>query len=512
MNENNEILRIGIIGGDEFCHDMLVKTFRQDMTKHVSGRIVAVADPDENAPGLVLARELGIFTTPDYHDFYKPELGINQIFILTPDEKILQDVLQTRPLHIRFVAHPAVRLFWDMIQFDEKRLRGQRDEFQTIVNGIRDGIVVIDGNYKIIQANKPLLERMGFSEEDVVGRNCHEVFHHSEAPCRPPEHPCPLESARSLDEPVHAIHTHRTLEGEERIIDLTIHPIKDIEGEINHFVEITRDITERHRAQEEMTRRLEEAVEERTRQLEETHRKLIQQDKMTSLGKLSASVVHELNNPLSGILTFNRLIQRIIKEQGLSPEKIDDIVNHLQLMETETTRCSKIVSNLLAFARQSKLESEVTDINQVIEKVLALNSHYLSLHDIEITKEYKLDLPPLHCDLNQIQQVLINLIFNATESMSEEKAGRLILATDYNQQEDVIQIRVADTGAGIPEANLPHIFEPFFTTKQEGKGVGLGLPVSYGIIKEHRGQIDVEKTGPEGTTFLIRLPAYHPGQ
>ncbi|MBW1708637.1 MAG: PAS domain-containing protein [Deltaproteobacteria bacterium] len=510
MNNYNDVLKIGIIGGDEITRDLILKAYRHYKTKHISAQITAVADPNEDAPAMIVGRELGIFTTTDYHDFYKPEIGINQIFIFTPDDKILEDVINTRPPDICFVAHPGSLLFWDMIQHDEKRITTQRDELETIINGIRDGIVVIDDNYKIVQANKPLLERMGFSEDDVVGRNCHEVFHHSLAPCRPPEHPCPLESARKLDEPVRAIHTHQTLEGEERIIDLTIHPFKDLDGKINRFVEITRDITERYKAREEMTRRLEKAVEERTQQLEETHRKLIQQDKMTSLGKLSASVVHELNNPLSGILTFNRLIRRTIMEKYLSADVMMTIIDQLKLMETETVRCSKIVSNLLAFARQSKVEPEVADINELIEKVLDLNAHHLSLHHIEIIKEYQQKIPRLYCDLNQIQQVMINLIFNATESMSETKTGQLILSTDYDEKEDLIEIRIKDTGSGISESDLPHIFEPFFTTKHEGKGVGLGLSVVYGIIKEHRGQIDVEKTGPSGTTFLIRLPAYHP--
>ncbi len=509
MNKEDTVLKIGIIGGDETSRNLIFKAY-QHKARPISARIAAVADPDENAPAILLARELGMFTTTDYHDFYNPELGINQIFIFTPDEKILEDVMKTRPPDICFVAHPGSQIFWEMIHNDEKELRAQRDELETIIHGIRDGIVVIDDDYNIIQANKPLLARMGFSEEDVVGRKCHEVFHHSLAPCRPPEHPCPLESARKLDEPVHAIHTHQTLEGEERIIDLTIHPLKDLNGKINRFVEIMRDITERYKAQEEMTHQLEKAIEERTRQLEETHRKLMQQDKMTSLGKLSASVVHELNNPLSGILTFNRLIQRTIKEKRLSADVMATILDQLKLMETETVRCSKIVSNLLAFARQSKMEPEIAHINEIIEKVLDLNAHHLSLHHIEIIKKYQPNIPPLYCGLDQIQQVIINLIFNATESMSEKKTHQLILATNYNEQEDMIEIRVSDTGSGIPESNLPHIFEPFFTTKQEGKGVGLGLSVVYGIVKEHRGQIDVEKTGPEGTTFLVKLPAHHP--
>ncbi len=139
-----------------------------------------------------------------------------------------------------------------------------------------------------------------------------------------------------------------------------------------------------------------------------------------------------------------------------------------------------------------------------------MNSHYLSLNRIEIIKDFEEGLPNLFCDVDQIQQVLMNLIFNATESIPEDHAGELSLSTKYDEEEDMVMIRVADTGPGIPEANLPHIFEPFFTTKPESKGVGLGLSVIYGIIKEHSGQIEVEKTGPEGTTFLVKFPAHYP--
>ncbi|MBW2623758.1 MAG: PAS domain-containing protein [Deltaproteobacteria bacterium] len=510
MADPHHILRIGVIGGNNFCREVLTKTDRHYHVKYVPGQIVAVADPDPESPGMVLARELGIYTTSDYHDFYKPETGIDQIFIFTSDEAVLQDVLKTRPLHIRFMAYHTIRLFWEMIQFEERRLMTQRDELETIINGIEDDIVVIGLDYKIIQVNRPLLERMSCTEAELIGQSCHKIFHHSDEPCQPPEHPCPLEAALQEKRSIQAIHTHSTMNGEDRIIDLTIHPLRDLDGEIYRFVEITRDITERYRAQEEMTRRLEKAVEERTHQLEETYEKLIQQDKMTSLGKLSASVVHELNNPLTGILTFTRLIQRMIAEKEMNQELLDYIVHHLRLMETETARCSKIVSNLLAFARQSKIEPEVGDINSIIEQVLTLNSHYLSLNRIEVKENFESGLPKLFCDVDQVQQVLMNLIFNATESIPEDQAGHLSLSTHYDEKEDMVLIRVADTGPGIPEANLPHIFEPFFTTKPETKGVGLGLSVIYGIIKEHAGQIEVEKTGPKGTTFLVKFPAYHP--
>lgn len=499
-------MNIAIIGGGEFTRDLLEKVFHHYQEEIFPGRIRIVADSDTHAPGMSMARQLGIMTTTDFQECYKPEIGIDQILMFTPDEELMAEILRTRPKHIRFVAHPGMKLFWSMFQLEEQRLKAQRDELETILNGIQDGIAVIDMDYRIISANRPLMERMGYTPQDVIGHFCHEVFHHSEAPCSPPDHPCPLAEARLIDDSVNAMHIHRNLDGEERIIDLTIYPLKDFEGRINRFVEITRDVTKRYRAQEEMKRQLEEAVEERTKQLEETHRRLIQQDKMTSLGKLSASVVHELNNPLTGILTFNRLIQRILAERELDPGLIETITNNLKMMENETSRCSKIVSNLLAFARKSKMEPEEVEINSVIDQVLTLNSHHLSLNRIEVDWRPGEDLPLVFGDVNQLQQVLMNLIFNAVEAIPGERAGRLVISTILDEEAGMIAVRIRDNGTGIPQENLPHIFEPFFTTKQEGKGVGLGLSVIFGIIKEHRGQIDVEATSHEGTCFVIKLP------
>jgi len=511
MNEfNDKILNIGFIGGGDLCRETLIKAYRHYSTDYIPGRIAAVADEDYNASGMILARQLGIFTTTDFRDLYDPELALDQIHFYTPDESIYWEVLDTRPRHIRLVAFPGLKLFHDMLRYEERRLQAQRDELTAIINDIRDGIAVIDRNFKIIKANKTLLDNMGYTEGEVVGRFCYEVFHLSDHPCRAPYHPCPLQEARELNKPVHAIHIHTTLEGEERIIDLTIHPTMSPSGEVNRFVEITRDITERYRVQEEITQRLEKAVEERTEQLEMTHRKLIQQDKMTSLGKLSASVVHELNNPLTGILTFNRLIQRIISEKSLTPDTIKEIEDHLQLMEKETHRCSKIVSNLLAFARQSKMEPEEANLNQIIEQVLTLNAHNLALNNIKVLTDLDQTIPLVFGDVDQLQQVFMNLIFNAVDSMEENERKRLILTTGYDRIEDMIMVRIRDSGSGISEEHLPEIFEPFYTTKPAGQGLGLGLSVVFGVVKEHRGQIDVDRTGPEGTTFLIRLPAYRP--
>ena len=231
---------------------------------------------------------------------------------------------------------------------------------------------------------------------------------------------------------------------------------------------------------------------------------ILHQDKMMSLGRLAASVVHEINNPLSGILNYSRLMSKILKKGPLEKDKSDKFKQYLELVETETERCAQIVSNLLAFSRKSPPAMGPVQIQELLQKCISLSQHKLELQNIALTTSFQPNLPAVQGDANQLQQCIINLIFNAIDAMSE--GGNLHIRSHHDADKTHVLIAISDTGAGIPENNLPHIFEPFFTTKQEGYGVGLGLSTVYGIIEHHNGQIDVESRTGHGTTFFIRLP------
>jgi signal transduction histidine kinase len=247
-------------------------------------------------------------------------------------------------------------------------------------------------------------------------------------------------------------------------------------------------------------------VEDRTRQVKETHEKLLHQDKMSSLGKLSASVVHEINNPIAGILNLIMLMQRIVSEDNLGRNEIEQFQHYLSLMETETRRTSRIVSNLLAFSRQSKMEPKRLSLNRLIEQTVFLNSNLLKMDGVKVETRLDPDLPDLLGSEDQLQQVFMNLVSNASEAMGGGQGGVLTIETRHLLGEDRLQINFTDTGRGIPEENYPKLFEPFFTTKKKGKGVGLGLSVAYGIIQEHGGSIYVKSKMGEGTIFQVKLP------
>jgi two-component system, NtrC family, sensor kinase len=233
--------------------------------------------------------------------------------------------------------------------------------------------------------------------------------------------------------------------------------------------------------------------------------RLLHQDKMISLGKLAASVVHEINNPIAGILNYARLMTKILNRGALPTDSVAKFQGYLALTESELSRCSKIVSGLLAFSRRSKLEFGPVDINELIAKSVTLSNHKLSLQNIKVETDLQAAIPPITGDGNQLQQCIINLIFNAIDAMPE--GGSLKLSSSFDPKKKVVAVVVRDTGYGIPKEDLPYIFDPFFTTKTEGKGLGLGLSTTYGIVDRHKGVIQVESEPGRGALFRIELPA-----
>ena len=244
-------------------------------------------------------------------------------------------------------------------------------------------------------------------------------------------------------------------------------------------------------------RRLEREMEDQA--------KVLHQDKMMSLGRLAASVVHEINNPLAGILNYIRLMLRVVNRGSCSPEQMDKFKKYLELVESETGRCSNIISGLLAFSRKTPPEFKNIDVRDLLQRSILLSQHKLELSNIELITEIGGELPCIKGDINQLQQCVINLIFNAIDAMPE--GGKLWITAGYDVSEDVVTVTVTDSGIGIAPENIPYLFEPFFTTKKEGYGVGLGLSTVWGIMEHHGGTVKVESKPGEGAAFQLKLPA-----
>ncbi|MDH3874371.1 MAG: ATP-binding protein [Desulfobacteraceae bacterium] len=246
-------------------------------------------------------------------------------------------------------------------------------------------------------------------------------------------------------------------------------------------------------------------IKEAYQDLKEVQEQIVWTEKLASLGKLAATIAHEINNPLAGVLNYIRLIIKQLSRDRFTHEKLEDISRYLKIMESETARCGEIVKDLLAFARRTKITMESNVIEDIINKTLNLISHELEMKELQLKKNIAPNLPKVKCDFKQIQQVLLNLMYNASEAMPS--GGTLtITANRANAAKALLEVAISDTGCGISEKNMENIFEPFFTTKEEGKGVGLGLSVVYGIIARHNGTISVESEPGKGSTFKVRLP------
>jgi len=252
---------------------------------------------------------------------------------------------------------------------------------------------------------------------------------------------------------------------------------------------------------EDWGKNLEEKVEQRTQEIKKIQSQLVHSEKLASLGELVAGIAHEINNPLTGILVFASLLS--------SDSKLDpSLKGDLDLIVKETQRCARIVKGLLDFSRESMPQKKPSSLNAIMDATLTLICNQACFHDINVIKEYNPDIPEMHMDPNQIEQVFINLLLNACHAIGGP--GEIRIRTGLDQEREEAYVVITDNGCGIPEDNLSKIFDPFFSTK-ENKGTGLGLSVSYGIIEGHGGSIDVQSTVGVGTTFTCWLPLDHEG-
>jgi PAS domain S-box-containing protein len=354
--------------------------------------------------------------------------------------------------------------------------------------------MVIDRNFRIVNCNKSHLITQGKDRESILGKYCFEVIHGSLNPCSGSERICPVQETLKTRRPARAVHEMITPEGEIRVIQSISYPLFNVLGEIVQFVEIVRDITSD----------VSERIEQRARAIRDDLARVAQEDRLASIGRLVASVCHEINNPISSIVTFNKLILSYIQEDKLPPDGLNAFTQYLELSVKEALRCGEIVKNLLTFARQKTISAANVDLIEMAKTIVMLTAHQLKMADVEC--EVQLPEPPFMAwgDYALIQQCLMNLVFNAMESMPD--GGTMTISGGQYTSGDKVWLSLADTGLGIDEHHLPRIFEPFYSTKGDGKGVGLGLSMVYGIIREHNGNIEVDSEPGKGTVFKITLP------
>jgi len=270
------------------------------------------------------------------------------------------------------------------------------------------------------------------------------------------------------------------------------------------FNSMTENLLRAHRELKQWTFTLEQRVREKTEELRRAHVNMIQVEKMVSLGTLAATVAHELNNPLEGILTYAKVLKRKVAETPVSPELKIELEGELTIIADETARCGNIVKNLLLFSRQKVGEFREADIAAVLSRSVNLIDHLMKINNIRCETRFTTSERTLIADPDQLEQAFLAITINAVEAMPGDGVLRIEVGTA--NKDDAFVIEISDTGVGIREEDIPHIFEPFYTTKQDGKGTGLGLAVAYGIMERHNGSIKVRSNINRGTTFTITLP------
>lgn len=251
------------------------------------------------------------------------------------------------------------------------------------------------------------------------------------------------------------------------------------------------------------SQQLEYKVQKKSEELGAAQHELMHVERLASLGKLSSSVAHEINNPLSGILIYAKLLQKQVSNPELYATKRESMLKHLKLIENETKRCGDIVKGLLDFSRKDQNDFEPKNLHEILTDTYELMMHPIKIANIRFTTEFNAVSDLIYCSPNQIKQACIAMLVNASEAVFEN--GEITIRTK-NQDEETITFEITDNGQGIDPADIPHIFEPFFSTKTNVSGIGLGLAIVHGIIQNHKGKIQVKSEPGNGTSFCITLP------
>ncbi len=494
----NQELRIAIIGGGRRCLTAL-EMLNSRLMHRLQAKIVGVADLNPEAVGITRAREMGIFTTDDCTALFDLD-QIDLIIELTDNRRLLDELALSKPDSVGVIGHTASRLFHDMVAIYQQ-LESKHEEIslahsfsQALIDATSEGVMVLDRDYRILRVNQAALTKSGLDRSEALGKYCFQVSHQSISPCDCPETPCPMLATLNTGKSAHAIHEHSQPDGSTHFCDVSTYPLLNRQGDVVQVLEIFRDITSE----------LSQRVERRAAAIKADLATLVQEDKLISLGKLVASVSHEINNPIASILNFTKLMHKGLAKGQVTAQDLADYQGYLSLCISEGERCAKIVSNLLSFARQQSSAPRRVDLVDLVNATVLLTAHRMKIANIALV----LDLPgeglTVWGDPSQLQQVFTNLVFNAIEAMPQ--GGTLSIHGGLSQAQGRVRLIFSDTGEGIRPENLSRVFEPFFTTKLDGHGVGLGLSMVYGIVRDHGGEVTVTSQLGHGAMFTVDLP------
>ncbi|MCP4748114.1 MAG: PAS domain-containing protein [Desulfobacteraceae bacterium] len=494
------LLKVGVIAEGDHCLSIM-RILDAFKPSRIRLRLLALMPLNRSVSCNKFAGEIGVQICEDPLELMAVK-HLDLVLEMTGNAHILADLARYKPASLGVLDYQASMLFLDIAhQYERVAERESEISLATsfasaLLEASPDGVMVLDRNLRIINCNDSPIVTGGKGRESVLGKKCHEVIHEAMSPCATNNRLCPINQTLKTKRTARAAHEVVSQTGEVRVRQVTSYPLFNALGEIIQFVEVIRDITQD----------LSVRIERQAKVIKDDLARVAQEDRLASLGRLVASVCHEINNPISSIVTFNKLVLSYIREGNLPPQGLAGFDRYLDLSVKEALRCGDIVKNLLTFARPKNIETEQIDMADMVKTVMMLTAHQLEMAEVIADVQLPSDTAFVAwADSALIQQCLMNLIFNALESMPE--GGRLTIRGQTQDDGQKIWLTVTDTGHGIDPDDIPQIFEPFYSTKKNGKGVGLGLSMVYGIIREHHGTVEVESEKDEGTVFKITLPA-----
>jgi PAS domain S-box-containing protein len=398
----------------------------------------------------------------------KGEGRVDDLSLMKKDGVSLEVDLSTKRIDLRDES------FYQMIFRDlteqrklEKKIRESKRSLEAIFDGIQDHLSLQAPDYKILRVNRTVADNYKTSFQELIGRKCYEVYFQRTLPCEK----CPVSVTLETKKPASST---MKLSVDNTTLRIFSYPVLDEKGGLASVIEYMKDITEEQRLQEQ----------------------LIQSEKLAGIGILASGVTHEINNPLSGIIGMSEIAQEE-EDPAKTKEYLKDILTCAQ-------RISEIVKGLKSYSRAAKKEDQSSvDLNEVLEESLKMVRLAIKPASGEVIKKFQ-PIEKIQANTGEIQQVFTNLITNSFQAM-DGKGGKLILST--RSLKDAVEVKVTDSGNGIPQKYINQIFDPFFTTKKPGEGTGLGLNIVYRIVTKYEGTIDVESKEQVGTTFTIKFPS-----
>lgn len=439
----------------------------------------------------------------DYREVLKQQAP-DLLIITSDDPKLRKRLLRTVPPQTRIIdsfvlrAFRALRMVSGQLGTTQSKLESVELIKEALMANSDISIMQVDEDFNVKEINNAILQRTKMKRKDCLGRPCHWIIHRSIEPCHQWGYKCALMDVLATGQVTHSVREDAREDGGSRYFTISWYPLREDERGKKGVLIIWKDVTQS----------MDRVLARQARNIRENVSQLFHEDRMIALGKLAAAAVHEINNPIQGILTFAKLMGSSLDGDTITPEQLKKFRSYLDLISSESARCGQILRNLLSFARQSSLRKTAFDLRALLDEIVLLVGNRMELQSITFERQIDKTLPAIYSDRDQIKQALLNLMLNAVEALPS--GGLIRVTAGMHKRGRYVTIRVSDTGAGIPKEIQRTIFEPFVTTKEEGKGVGLGLSVVYGIVSQHGGTVEVDSEEGKGATFTLNLPLGEP--